>query len=438
MYLKLAFRNAKKSMIDYLLYILSVILLLSFIFASNFIANLGHMQAGFQTIALPLVIVLIMIILVNYMNFFLIRQRAKEFATYLLLGMEKNRLAWMYLCELWIISLLCFALSILVGLFGCRIFLNSLLRGIATRTVAPIILKSIVQTAIYFIIVEMVSIVCMKKKIYCLQINQLMHEKKRNQPFHANRKGVWGWITIGSFLCFWILVCFITFMSEAIANFSISIVSVPMLCSIIAFYKWAYAVLSSKRLAKSDNLYVGNRLYWIAEMTTNANTNAILNAIFCTCLLFSAASFIFGTILLNDDIHIWSVEQQQWMGFLQISICVIFMIIYFSVQAMLQIVAFRKQKQYIHTLRYLGKSQDELSRLLRNQILVNLFFPTCICFLMLWSVMPVVNYKMNLILPTSMRHSTLLGAAFFTTCYLVLHLMYFSIIKIMVKNKKKI
>jgi len=114
------------------------------------------------------------------------------------------------------------------------------------------------------------------------------------------------------------------------------------------------------------------------------------------------------------------------------------MIIYFSVQAMLQIVAFRKQKQHIRTLRYLGKNQDELSRLLRNQIFVNLFFPTCICFLILWSVTPVVNYKVNLILPTSMCHSTLLGTAFFTACYLVLHLLYFNIIKIMVKYSKKI
>jgi hypothetical protein len=39
------------------------------------------MQAGFQTIALPLLIVVIMVVLVNYINIFIVKQRAKEFAS---------------------------------------------------------------------------------------------------------------------------------------------------------------------------------------------------------------------------------------------------------------------------------------------------------------------------------------------------------------------
>ena len=76
MYLKLAIRNARSSMPDYLLYISSMVMLTSIIFFSNFIAAWGNMQAGFQTMALPLLIVMIMAILVNYINHFIIRQRA--------------------------------------------------------------------------------------------------------------------------------------------------------------------------------------------------------------------------------------------------------------------------------------------------------------------------------------------------------------------------
>ena len=61
MYLKLAIRNAKRSMLDYVLYIVSMILLTSVICLSNCIANWGDMQAGFQTMALPLLIVVIMV-----------------------------------------------------------------------------------------------------------------------------------------------------------------------------------------------------------------------------------------------------------------------------------------------------------------------------------------------------------------------------------------
>ena len=96
MYLKLALRNTKRSLFDYLLYISSMVMLTSIIFLSNSIADWGDMQAGFQTMALPLLIVMIMAVLVNYINHFIIRQRAKEFATYMLLGMEKDKLSLVF------------------------------------------------------------------------------------------------------------------------------------------------------------------------------------------------------------------------------------------------------------------------------------------------------------------------------------------------------
>lgn len=58
MYLKLALRNAKRSILDYLLYITSMVMLTSIIFLSNCIADWGDMQAGFQTIALTKLCVL--------------------------------------------------------------------------------------------------------------------------------------------------------------------------------------------------------------------------------------------------------------------------------------------------------------------------------------------------------------------------------------------
>ena len=76
---------------------ISFFMLTSIIFLSNCIADWGDMQAGFQTMALPLLIVIIMAVLVNYINHFIIRQRAKEFATYMLLGMKKISFQW-YFC----------------------------------------------------------------------------------------------------------------------------------------------------------------------------------------------------------------------------------------------------------------------------------------------------------------------------------------------------
>ena len=48
MYLKLAIRNAKRSVIDYLLYIATTIILLSIIFVSNYIFYMGKFAGKFS------------------------------------------------------------------------------------------------------------------------------------------------------------------------------------------------------------------------------------------------------------------------------------------------------------------------------------------------------------------------------------------------------
>lgn len=115
MYLKLAFRNVKRSVFDYLLYIFTKIVLVSIMCISNCIAKLGNVQAGFQTVSLPILITLIMMILVDYINTFIFRQRAAELATYTLLGMEKKKLSLLFTTEICVIGVLCFLLGVLVG-----------------------------------------------------------------------------------------------------------------------------------------------------------------------------------------------------------------------------------------------------------------------------------------------------------------------------------
>lgn len=89
MYLKLSIRNARRSFVNYLLYVAAMTVMLAIIEVSNCISIVGE-AAGFQVISLPLLIAAIQIVLVGYMDTFILRQRAKEFASYLLLGMEKR------------------------------------------------------------------------------------------------------------------------------------------------------------------------------------------------------------------------------------------------------------------------------------------------------------------------------------------------------------
>lgn len=170
MYLKLAVRNARRSVMDYLLYMVTMIVLLSIIYISNCIALWGNIQAKFQTASLPLLIVLIMVFLMSYINNFMIKQRAKEFATYLLLGMKKEKLAAMFACEIAVIGLICFAAGILLGILSYD-FCFCYLGGLGDEGFsAEIIGKSILYSFGYFCIIELLSMFRMRQTVYKLSL----------------------------------------------------------------------------------------------------------------------------------------------------------------------------------------------------------------------------------------------------------------------------
>ena len=55
--------------------------------------------------------------LVEYIDTFMLKQRAKEFASYLLLGMEKRRLTRLFLCEVLLIGFCCYITGTTIGFF---------------------------------------------------------------------------------------------------------------------------------------------------------------------------------------------------------------------------------------------------------------------------------------------------------------------------------
>lgn len=116
------------------------------------------------------------------------------------------------------------------------------------------------------------------------------------------------------------------------------------------------------------------------------------------------------------------------MGFLQISICIIFMIIYLSVLSLLQIVDLKRAKRNIRLLFHMGKNRSELKKLICMQALIKLFIPTLMSFIILCSATPLVNYKMNSIFPV---HNHLLKAI---GCFMVYFFIHFVFTTLLIYN----
>ena len=425
MYLKLSIRNAKRSIMDYLLYIVTMVILLSIMEVSNCIAIIGKVQAGFQTVSLPILITMILVIIVGYIDSFMLKQRAKEFANYLLLGMEKNKLSFMFLCEFLIIGIVCFVIGAMIGLI---IFVLLCVTVLPNMDKMNILLfgKSLLQTFLYFCLAEVICSFRIKCNMNKLQISELMYEKVRSQNIrNRNSYKKYGYAFSINLMCFMGILCGMVFLPKYIAFPTISVISVPLLCLIFAFYKYILGYLYAMRTEQRSFLYHNNRLYMIAQITAGLKTNAVFNGVFCICLLFSAASFFFGAIMFQPSVKIFDTDKQQWMGFVQISLCIIFIVIYFSILSLQQIVELRQEAKSIKVLYYVGKNGKQVKKLIKTKIAIKLLMPMTLAFFILLVSVPLVNLKLNMILPSIIHNMLLKFVCWFAICFILFYFCYF-------------
>ena len=129
MYVKLVFRNAKRSVKDYLVYIVTmticVTLFYSFlsISSSYYHPDIGSeynftMLSGGMKMAIC-AITLILLFLIKFVNNYMLRRRQKEFALESVMGMEQKNIALLFFGETFIMGLI----SIAAGVFPRYILL---------------------------------------------------------------------------------------------------------------------------------------------------------------------------------------------------------------------------------------------------------------------------------------------------------------------------
>ncbi|WP_330699320.1 FtsX-like permease family protein, partial [uncultured Acetatifactor sp.] len=195
-------------------------------------------------------------------------------------------------------------------------------------------------------------------------------------------------------------------------------------------YLYAY------RRMKSVRIYQKDRLYITANLTSNFKTAAMVNAVFCICFLFSGASFVTGILILQPEFQLFDTAMRQWMGTAQISICIVFLVIYFSILSLQQIIELRQNAKSNRIMRCMGKSDKQIARLVNQQIAIKLSSPMIMALLIILFCIPLLNGKMNLLLPASLNNILLKLTGEFGVCIVVFYICYFGIVSAMSKAWK--
>jgi len=136
MYLKLVFRNVRRSLRDYLIYLVTMTICVTVFYAFLSISsryyqpdvgaeyNLSFLRDGMR--AAIFAVALLLLFLIWYVNRYMLKSRQKEFAVMTVMGMEQKTVGKLFLAETFVMGLVAVGLGIVLGMFGSQ-FITAML-----------------------------------------------------------------------------------------------------------------------------------------------------------------------------------------------------------------------------------------------------------------------------------------------------------------------
>lgn len=188
---KLAYRNTKRNIKDYLIYLITVTTSFSLIFAFNLVASsdeivklCSSMDAFKNSLfAVNILITFVICFLINYTTKFMFEKRSKELGTYMLLGIKKKEIAHLVIIENILLGILAFVLAIPIGFlfsqFVSLVIVNLL--GIPKTLFISLNFVSIGLLIIYFLTIYVLVLLNLLRRISKMTIRDFLYFDKQNE-----------------------------------------------------------------------------------------------------------------------------------------------------------------------------------------------------------------------------------------------------------------
>ncbi len=188
---KLAFRNAKRSLSDYAIYLITVTLSFSLMFSFGLVASsdaITGLSEGMNTFQMVLdfiniIILFVICFLINYTTKFMFTKRSREFGMYLLLGIRRGRVILMFLTEILLLGLFALALSFPIGFLVSQVISMVIVRAFEIPEVIFITFRAAPAGTLLlcFAAVFLLVLVNMTRKMGRISIRGFLDMEKKNE-----------------------------------------------------------------------------------------------------------------------------------------------------------------------------------------------------------------------------------------------------------------
>ena len=188
---KLAVRNIKRSINDYILYVITITLILALMFAfnsmmfSDLILGMNAHMTDYKTLLILFSMIVLVVVawLVNYMTKFMLEKRSREFGTYLILGMENKDVSKLFFYENIIFGAIALVLGSFIGsfIFQGLVIIVTAFFGEEYSFKAEFNVYAMLLTILYYFIIQILVVFRNNQYLKKLKIHDLMNADKVNE-----------------------------------------------------------------------------------------------------------------------------------------------------------------------------------------------------------------------------------------------------------------
>lgn len=218
MYAKLVFKNARRSVKEYLVYLVTmticVALFYSFLSISSkyYQPDIG-VEYNFRILGDGMkyavcAVTLLLLFLMSYVNRYMLRSRQKEFALQAIMGMEQKTIGMLFLAETFVMGVIAIMLGIFLGMFGSQLITAMVLSTYdkefrITWTLFPdTVLLTISFFVLSFIIVGLFNLRLIRKT----KVIDMLSADRENEPSLRKSRQIPVTVTLFELLTVWMLV----------------------------------------------------------------------------------------------------------------------------------------------------------------------------------------------------------------------------------------
>lgn len=309
MFYKLAFKNVKKSLSDYVIYFLTLSFGVCLFYVFNavesqqtilLLSEQQHalLQTGTAMLGyLSVFISFVLAGLILYANNFLIKRRKRELGLYMTLGMDRGKISRILTAETFIIGLFSLGVGLLIGVAASQgmSVLTAKLMNVPMKYFAFTFSKdSLLKTILYFGVIFLVVMLFNIRTVSKYKLIDLIHGGRKNETLRINKLWVCVVVFLLSLAClgtaYYLIIDNGMFMLDN--QFYASLI-LGTIGTVLFFLSLSGFLL---RIAKGNKrlYYKGLNMFILRQLNSKINTNFLSMSIICIMLLVTIGTFSCG------------------------------------------------------------------------------------------------------------------------------------------------